>query len=157
MGLATSWLSFTNYLYWARISCLPGNYPEKPYWVSASILSIFRSLQLTSTREMLPPYTKGSQTHLDQLRAHPVSDSSSCSKAGQHQIPSRVLRVLPWWVLKVSMMEAPEKHVPVLLSASWFPPPPGIWNLSRLQAKYKPLTTTLWAQWSSQLSTHIAV
>lgn len=115
MGLAASWLSFTNYLYWARISCLPGNYPQKPHQGSASILSIFRSLQLT-------PYTKGSQTHLDWMGSQLVSGSSSCSKAGQHQIPSRVLGGLSNWVLKASM-EAPEQHVPVQLSASWFRPP----------------------------------
>lgn len=143
MRLATSWLSFTNYLYWARISCLPGNYPQKPRWGSASILSIFRSPQLTLTREMLPPYTKGSQTHLDWMGPQLVSGSSSCSKAGQHQIPSRVLGVLPSWVLKASMMEAPEQCVPVLLSAPWFPspqhmPPGKVWTIN-----HYPLSPTI--------------
>jgi len=63
-------------------------------------------------------YTKGSLSHLDWIGPQLVSGSSSCSKAGQHQVLSRVLRVLHSWVLKAFIMEAPEQHVPVLLSAS---------------------------------------
>lgn len=47
MALATSWLSITNYFYWARISCLPDKYSQKPNWGSASIPSIFGSPLLT--------------------------------------------------------------------------------------------------------------
>lgn len=146
MGLAMPWLSITNYLYWARISCLPDSYSQSPTGVLHQFHP-FLDHCCWLTTEMLPPCTERSQTHFDWM----VSVSSPYLKAAQHQIPSKVLRVLPSWALEGSICPTAVTHIliPTL--------PLHTWNLSSLQAEYEPLTTTLWAQWSSQLLTHIVV